>query len=103
MSSLIYIYLYAHSPLCCGYKQLKKKLSRMQKIELQGWKGVGRVKVGAVQRRDSQIGQLLHYQLAVQLKRIQLHLTPGVTPGDYGPPSPLLGVFIEQGKVCDCS
>ena len=84
--------------VCCGYKQLKKVLSRMQEIELQG---VSKVKFGAVQRRDSQIGQLLYYQLAVQLKRIQLHLTPGVAPCGYSPPSPLPVFFIKQGKVCD--
>ena len=41
------------------------------------------------------------YQLAVQLKRIQLHLTPGVAPCGYSPPSPLPVFFIKQGKVCD--
>ena len=68
----------------------------MGKIQLQGWRSTRTVTVDPVERRDSQIGQLLFYLLAIQLRRIQLHYTSS----DGGLPSPLLGVFVEQGKVC---
>ena len=80
-------------------KQLKKKLSRMGKMRLQGWRGSGVAMEDAERtaRSASQIGQLLHYLLAIQLRRIQLHCT---NSNDDSCPSPVLGVFIERGKVC---
>ena len=48
-------YMHLHLYIRSGYKQLKKVLSRMQKIELQGWRGVSEVKVGAVQRPNSSL------------------------------------------------
>ena len=49
--------------------------------------------------RDSQIGQLMYYLMAVQLRRLQLHLrTPRTprTPRTEEAVSPLLGLYMED-------
>ena len=44
----------------------------------------------------SEVGQLLYYLLAAQLRHVQLF----VTDSTNGEPTPLLGLFMEEGKVC---
>jgi hypothetical protein len=59
--------------------------------------------VGGVERRNAQTGQLLYYLLVLQLRRIQLYLSPTERPNTYSPPHDALGIFVEEGKVCyDC-
>jgi hypothetical protein len=72
----------------------------MAKIKLKGWRPKDRVTVGQVERQNSQIGQLLYYLVTVQLRRIQLYLSPSEIPNHYGAPHDILGIFMEQGKVC---
>lgn len=68
-------------------------MTKHKSMALLGWRK------GATDH-DSQIGQLLYYMLAIQLQRLQLFLTPSQRTINYPLPSPLLGVFIEEGKVC---
>ena len=42
-----------------------------------------------------QVGQLLYYLLAAQLRRVQLFLSSST----HGEPTPLLGIFMEEDKV----
>ena len=60
-------------------KQNKKYWSKMKRLRLAGWHE---------ESSDSQVGQLLYYLTAVQLKMIQTAF-----------PSPVLGLFMEEGKV----
>ena len=55
---------------------MKKKLSRMKKIRLKGWRGGSKSFIGSKVVRNSQIGQLLFYLVVLQLKRIQQYLEP---------------------------
>ena len=73
-------------------KQLKKNITRRKRMAVLGWRG-------GQTAADSQIGQLLYYMLGVQLQRLQLFLSPSQRAVNYTPPSPLLGIFIEEGKV----
>ena len=73
---------------------------RLTKIKLKGLRMNKKVTVGQVQRRDSQIGQLLYYLTALQLGRIQLFLSPSERPNTHGEPHEVLGLFMEQGKGC---
>ena len=45
---------------------------------------------------DSQIGQLMYYLMAVQLRRLQLHLR---TPRTEEAVGPLLGLYMEDDVV----
>ena len=74
---------------------LKRKMTRVDKIKLKGWRSKGR---GTVARRNSQIGQLLYYLVAVQLQQIQLYLSPTEREFEHDIPAKTLGLFIE-GKV----
>ena len=46
---------------------------------------------------DSQLGQLLYYLLAVQLNRLQKHLSP--MRRHVNSPTPILGLFMDEGVV----
>ena len=52
---------------------MKKKLTRMGKIRLKGWRGGSKSFIGSKVVRNSQIGQLL---FVLQLKRIEQYLEP---------------------------
>ena len=80
------------SPWLSFLYQLKKNLSKRKKMAVLGWRAEQTA-------TDSQIGQLLYYMLGVQLQRLQLFLSPMQRAANYTPPSPLLGIFIEEGKV----
>ena len=71
-------------------------MTRVDKIKLKGWR---RQFIGTVERRNSQIGQLLHYLVAVQLQQIQLYLSPTEREFEHNLPTKTLGLFIEEGKV----
>ena len=75
----------------------------LTKIKLKGWRTNKKVTVGQVERWDSQIGQLLYYLTALQLRRIQLFLSPSERPNTHGEPHEVLGLFMEQGKVNVCT
>ena len=62
-------------------KQTKKYLSQKKKIKLSSWR----------ENDDSHIRQLLYYFMLVQLR--SLVQTP------LAAPCPVLGVFLEEGKV----
>ena len=75
-------------------------MSRLAKTQLKGWRARETVTVGMVERRNSQLGQLLYYLVTLQLRRIQLYLTPTERHNSYGAPHAVLGVFMEESKVC---
>ena len=87
----------------CGvllYIQMKKHLTKMDKIRLKGWRTTSHhIMIGNTKKRNSQIGQLLFYQTVMQLQRIQLYLKP--TGRDEGilPPTKGLGLYSEKGRV----
>ena len=74
-------------------------MTRVDKIKLKGWRSQGRQFIGTVERRNSQIGQLLYYLVAVQLQQIQLYLSPTEREFEHNLPTKTLGLFIEEGKV----
>ena len=78
-------------------------MTRFEKIELKGWRPVSTANVGGggggVGGRNTQVGQLLYYLVAVQLSQIQQYLSPLKGPNDTLP-TDVLGLFMEQGKVC---
>jgi len=54
-----------------------------EELKVKGWKE---------REDDTQIGQLLYYMTAVQLRSLSL-----------GTPHPVLGIFMEEGMVCPWS
>ena len=79
--------------------QLKKRMTHLTKIKIKGWRTGKMAHVGGVERRNKQIGQLLYYLVAVQLKRVQQYLSPLKKPSEMAP-TDVLGLFLEQEEVC---
>ena len=72
-------------------------MTKLEKIRLKRWKSGSMTYVGGVERRNSQIGQLLYYLVVVQLQEF---LSPLKQPCNITQPKDVLGFFMEQGKVC---
>lgn len=82
---------------------MKKKLTKMEKIQIKGWKYEPNSSIGTKKVRNNQIGQLLFYLVVLQLKRIQQYLQPSERESGYGPPTRALGVYNEEGMVSSYS
>ena len=74
-------------------------MTKVEKIILKGWRPSGAQLISNVLRRNSQIGQLLYYLTAVQLKQIQHALSPEQRICRPQNTCKTLGLFIEGGKV----
>ncbi len=68
-------------------------MSQKKKLQMDSWREPA--------EPCSQIGQLLYYMVGVQLRRLQLFLAPNTEDQGTTPPSPLLGVYMEEGMVQD--
>ena len=96
--------LFVHTQLCHAPlihleyipTQMKRRLTRMERIRLKGWRAPGKSFVSGRSIRNSQLGQVLFYLTAIQLQRVQLYLKDQGT----GPLNKALGIFSEEGKVC---
>jgi hypothetical protein len=80
--------------------EMKKRLTRMEKIRVKGWRARSNTEIGGQTVRNSQIGQLLFYLLTLQLKRIKHYIDPSLREHNNSQPNKALGVYSEAGRVC---
>ena len=74
-------------------------MTHIDKIRVKGWRASDTVVIQSHLVRNSQIGQLLFYLVVLQLKRLQLYLSPLTRQAGHGPLQKALGLFMEEGKV----